>query len=730
MSHITLEEYIASLPQSLSETKKVEKANEWKQKHQPKEEKVEVETIEEVKEPAVAEKDTTVTAETTKVSEDLDSGNGTLPSTKDKEERYINIIDKSKDFSYNLGEKEYLEKYAGKKSTDPIVSKTDYKYPKSFDEYAFEIDKEILTAGQEIFEPASLDEVELKDVKSSNWEKNFIDSVKSTKFKDLDNNQLLILQEKALKELEKDYSYYDDYSFDDTDIKLKALSIFENKIIPELSQEKDTKLEAFTKDYVPILNPYADFISDLYTSASQGFKTSGAVDPTFQLLKNGVETSDEDIIEWININKKIASETIESDEMRDFNKIYQKNGSGILGFIKGAAKNPSILPSLLISSATTQIGSLLTSEEVALAAGVGAGTGAAVGAGAGAIGGPLAGITASGGAIAGAIAGGAGAMEAALTFSELLQEEVGDDLSLEAVKKLFEDEERVNDLKKKAIARGVTIGLVEGITGGISKGVTGKLLKAGLSKPVSGVAGFTVEAIGGSTGEILGRVAAGQNQDVAEILFEGVTGLGSAPLTVGSELVKLNNTISNYKLKQELKNTDFEKVSQAFNPEFPTTSFEIKASQEKNSLEIIDKEVDLDVREGNVTKEQGNNIKNRARQVQGAVNQLKPLDVSVENQPAIVDLIIEQKNLKNTIKQVDNSSLTKAESARLSEIDTELGDLITQDKSKKIDVGAKKIAEEIGVGFESFETQEDVDSAIATLQEEGGEIDTKNSDNY
>ena len=80
MSHITLEEYIASLPQSLSETQKVEKANEWKQTHQPKEEKVEVETIEEVKEPAVAEKDTTVTAETTEVSEPLDSGDGELVS--------------------------------------------------------------------------------------------------------------------------------------------------------------------------------------------------------------------------------------------------------------------------------------------------------------------------------------------------------------------------------------------------------------------------------------------------------------------------------------------------------------------------------------------------------------------------------------------------------------------------------------------------------------------------
>ncbi len=38
--------------------------------------------------------------------------------------------------------------------------------------------------------------------------------------------------------------------------------------------------------------------------------------------------------------------------------------------------------------------------------------------------------------------------------------------------------------------------------------------------------------------------------DIAEIGFEGITGLSSAPLTVGSELAKLNNSISKYKLKK------------------------------------------------------------------------------------------------------------------------------------------------------------------------------------
>ena len=76
---MTLLEYVTSLQdQGLSDEEVFAKAQKWKKENQLKEEKVEVETIKEVKEPAVAEKDTAVTAETTEVSEPLDSGNGQL----------------------------------------------------------------------------------------------------------------------------------------------------------------------------------------------------------------------------------------------------------------------------------------------------------------------------------------------------------------------------------------------------------------------------------------------------------------------------------------------------------------------------------------------------------------------------------------------------------------------------------------------------------------------------
>ena len=174
-------------------------------------------------------------------------------------------------------------------------------------------------------------------------------------------------------------------------------------------------------------------------------------------------------------------------------------------------------------------------------------------------------------------------------------------------------------------------------------------------------------------------------EGVNDAFIQGVGGSGlySSPVNIVKSRAAIKQGITNNKINKELKQTDFDKASQAFSPEFKTTGFEIKASQIPGSLQVIDAEVDVDLSKGDITQEQADGIKLRAREVQGATNQLKPLGISIENQPAIVDLMIEQKNLKNTIKQVNNTSLTKAESSRLTEIDTELGALITKIKQLK-----------------------------------------------
>ena len=164
----------------------------------------------------------------------------------------------------------------------------------------------------------------------------------------------------------------------------------------------------------------------------------------------------------------------------------------------------------------------------AASATAGAGVGAGVGATAGTIGGPVGTAVAGAigwgtGAIGGAVAGLTGSMETALTLTELLKEELGDkEFNKENIRAILENEEVFEDIKDRALARGVTIGAVEGITVGLSRGVGAKLLSKGASKGKIARQVTGVEMGGGMFGEAGGQIAAGQEFDIAEVLMEGV----------------------------------------------------------------------------------------------------------------------------------------------------------------------------------------------------------------
>ena len=218
----------------------------------------------------------------------------------------------------------------------------------------------------------------------------------------------------------------------------------------------------------------------------------------------------------------------ESDEMRDFQKIYQKDGGGVLGFIKGVAANPTVIPQLFVSS----VSAMLTPAVLA---------GAATGAGAGALAGSatLTPFGVGAGAIAGAMGGAGTALEAGLTYSELLQEQLGDKpMTNENIREVLQDEEMMDDIRFKAVARGLTIGAVDAAFGGVASKLTTSVAKSTGRKLLASAAGGATEAVGGSIGEVAGRVAAGQEMDVAEILFEGVAGTATAPISVGYGLYK------------------------------------------------------------------------------------------------------------------------------------------------------------------------------------------------
>tara|TARA_R110000765_G_scaffold133349_2_gene232084 strand:+ start:14115 stop:21281 length:7167 start_codon:yes stop_codon:yes gene_type:complete len=307
-----------------------------------------------------------------------------------------------------------------------------------------------------------------------------------------------------------------------------------SQIIPtktSASVATDSELDSIPKEKLTAIerefgkNTFTDFFGDIYRAGVQGQAQGGTLDEAMTLFSGGADVSDEQIQEFIIANKELAN-VPPSDEMQDFQKIYEKNDGGVLGFILGVANNPTVIPQLFVSSV-----SAMANPESAKYAAMGAAGGAAVGSVVPIIG------TATG-ALGGLMAGAGGALETGLTFAELLQEEVDGELTKESIRKVLEDEDAYNRIRNKSLARGLTIAAIEGLSGGLAGKVTSKVVGMTGRKLAGTAAGIGVESVGGSVGEVAGRLAAGQEMDVAEIGFEGIAGTATAPLSVGYGLYK------------------------------------------------------------------------------------------------------------------------------------------------------------------------------------------------
>ena len=289
---------------------------------------------------------------------------------------------------------------------------------------------------------------------------------------------------------------------------------------PTPIKEQDTAIErVFGK------NEFTDFFGDIYRAGVQGQTQGATVDESLELMMKGGSASEEDVMAFIE-SYRAMQQSGPSEEMNSFNKIYQENGGGILGFIKGVYKNPTVVPQLFTSSVSAMINPTVLGAAVVGAAG---GTLA---------GGPI-------GTIGGAMFAASTTLESALTFGELLEEALeGKPMTDENIRAVLEDPDKMRTIRAKAMGRGLAIGFIDGISGGLASKVTANVAKATAkagkttSRLTAAAAGGGVEVVGGSTGEVAGRLVAGQEMDIAEIGFEGIAGTATAPITVGYGLYK------------------------------------------------------------------------------------------------------------------------------------------------------------------------------------------------
>ena len=298
--------------------------------------------------------------------------------------------------------------------------------------------------------------------------------------------------------------------------------------LKDKEEEEDTLIErTFGK------NALTDFLGDLYRAGASGVAAGETTGESFDMFQGAgdKELTDESIQKYIGAVEYAKNQDV-TNEMKDFQRIYEEEGESLAGFFKGVAANPSILPQMLVSSFGTLGGSLFDSEEVAGSALAGAAVGSQI---------PIIG-TAIGG-----FTGLTTAMETGLTYSELLQDKLAEDgleFNTENIRKILENDEVRQSIMNKSLGRGLAIGAVEALTAGFAskatRGVSAALRSSSKRASTAAAIGanVAVESTGGGLGEVLGRVAAGQEMDVAEIGFEAITGTTTTPITLARGLRK------------------------------------------------------------------------------------------------------------------------------------------------------------------------------------------------
>jgi len=311
---------------------------------------------------------------------------------------------------------------------------------------------------------------------------------------------------------------------------------------PEFTQEQDGFFErTFGKSGI------TDLVDDTFVNIRQGIAQGASLNEALKLQRKGSRATKQDIQQYADAVGRMQSIPV-TDEMMDFQKIYEENDKSWLGFIKGISKNPSVLSGVIAQSMASMV-----NPTVAFGAVKGAGAGLAAGAAAGAALGPGSAITALGGAQLGAVAGLTNTLEGGLAFTEFLQEEIekkGLEFNDESIAAILNDDEAFRKVKSRTKARGYSIALVNTITAGVASQLArsgrnikrlGDLKVGGVTLPTSRVLPGPqtairsgTEFVGGGLGEVVGRTAAGQEMDVAEIGFEAFGELGSPEAIIPS----------------------------------------------------------------------------------------------------------------------------------------------------------------------------------------------------
>ena len=110
----------------------------------------------------------------------------------------------------------------------------------------------------------------------------------------------------------------------------------------------------------------------------------------------------------------------------------------------------------------------------------------------------------------------------------------------------------------------------------------------------------------------------------------------------------------------------------------------MQLAENPNAQKFLNNSVDVKVEEGEISIEEGDNIKNNFIQTQQAANQVKPLNLSEDSKSKVIELLKEKNELTKDIKTSNESSITEEQSTRVNEINKELSNIVKEDRAKTI----------------------------------------------
>ena len=397
------------------------------------------------------------------------------------------------------------------------------------------------------------------------------------------------------------------------DARIKALNkqFGKNAVAPipsevPLEKAQKTDQDYFTGAFGDVLRGFdnivplgfGDLVDDIARDVASGYRQGKSDEESFNIGLKGSKASYKEIQQFIDA-KKNAEQLAPSAEMQNYQRIYEEEGKGFWGVVKGLANNPSVIPSVLVSSIT----GMATNSDAIKAGAAAVGTGATYGAATGATAG---GVGAIPGAAAGAVAAvpyafglASSVVEMGATFGELLTEELkGKELTKENVKAILEDPKKLQSIRNKAIARGIIIGAADALTGKLASGVGAKIISKSAAKSATGAvtksavvkstaAGAAIEAAGGSAGEATARGAIGQDMDVSEIALEGIAELpGGIRSTIQARLAKPSYKVNGAKATSEQVD---ELINTMTPDDLAKTKIEIKNDYEGREFKMQDK---------------------------------------------------------------------------------------------------------------------------------------------